>query len=106
LRVRIPLVGGLAQPRERPRVVLRYAQAKFVHLAEGGLRVGIALFGRRTPEPHRRRVIAAPIRSEAVLKWVRDRSAKQAEREKAASKEAFDPPFHGSLALGTRAQHQ
>ena len=83
----VPLVGGLAAPHEGLRVVLRRAVAIGAHPSEVGLRVGLALFGQGTQEPHRRRVVAAPIRGSAVFERSRRRNAKQGERENAADEE-------------------
>ena len=96
LRRGAPLVGGLAIPHASLRVVLRHSQAVGINHAEVALPVGVPLFGQRTPEPHRRRIIAALIRRIAVLKRSRRCNAKQAEREKATSKDDFDPLFHAS----------
>ena len=94
------LVGGLAQPRDGLRIVLRHALAVKVHRAEGALREGVSLFGQRTYQPHLRRVVAALSRSLGLVKGSCRRNAKQREREKAASAESFDPLIHGSPTAG------
>ena len=74
----------------RLNVVLRDALALAVHDAEQGLSEGIALFRQRSPQPQSRRIIAALLSGQAVLKRPRNRCARQHQGENDTGQDALE----------------
>ena len=106
LRVGQSETGSQAVPLQGLGKVLRHALAIRIHVAEFVLCIGLPTIRQRPPDLQSCRVIMPLVRSLAVVKLSGRRDAKQNERQKAASKEGFDPLFHGSPASGRRTQHQ
>ena len=87
------LLGGHAEPLHRLGIILRNALSVAVLVAEGELCLSNALFGKRSPKPQRRRIIAALIGGKAILKRPRIlgtcRCHQNGQRQKPASENCF-----------------
>ena len=98
----VALLGGLAEPHDGLRVVLRHAFAVAVHRTEVGLRDGIPLIGQRTQNLEGRSVVACLKGSHAVLKRPCHCTAEQGEREHAADNKNVGPLCHCFARLGDK----
>src|SRR6185503_14505244 len=67
LRDGVVLFCGFAVPLDRLGVVSQHTLAAFVHDAELELRVSVTSLCQRMPEPERKRIVAALIRSNGIL---------------------------------------